>query len=150
MSRASFFMRLPSHLRLKQSADFQRLRQEGCTQSGRALVLSARPVEGLAHFGFGLITGKKIGMAVERNRVRRRLREIVRKHQEHLAPGWHWVIIARWRAPQQTQAQLEKEWLHLARRSGILRAEFAHGRKDSRERRPDGGERSGEQEASGS
>jgi ribonuclease P protein component len=87
----------------------------------------------LSHFGFGLITGKKIGIAVQRNRVRRRLREIVRKHQEHLAPGWHWVIIARWRAPEQTQAQLEKEWLHLARRLGILKADFAQGGKPARD-----------------
>lgn len=113
-------MRLPSHLRLKQSSDFARLRQEGRTQSGRSLVLSARPVENLPHFCFGLITGKKIGGAVERNTVRRRLREIIRKHQARLAPGWHWALIARWRAPQLTFAELEKDWLHVARRSGIL------------------------------
>lgn len=113
-------MRLPSHLRLKQSADFAALRKEGRALSSRALVLSARRVENLPHFCFGLITGKKIGIAVARNTVRRRLREIVRKHQAELAPGWHWVIIARWRAPQLDQAALEKEWLYLARKSGIL------------------------------
>jgi ribonuclease P protein component len=114
-------MRLPSHLRLKQSSDFAHLRLEGRTQSSRSLVLSARPVETLPHFCFGLITGKKIGGAVERNTVRRRLREIIRKHQERLAPGWHWVLIARWRAPELTFAELEKDWLYVARRSGILR-----------------------------
>lgn len=119
-------MRLPSHLRLKQSSDFAQLRKEGKTQAGRSLVLSARPVDKLPHFCFGLITGKKIGGAVERNTVRRRLREIIRKHQPHLAPGWHWAIIARWRAPQLTFAELEKDWLHVARRSGILRPEFAN------------------------
>ena len=59
--------------------------------------------------------------AVDRNTVRRRLREIVRKHQERLVPGWDWAVIARWRAPQLTFAELEKDWLHVARRSGILR-----------------------------
>ncbi len=113
-------MRLPSHLRLKRSADFAALRQEGRTFSSRALVLSARRVDGLSHFCFGLITGKKIGIAVVRNTVRRRLREIIRRHQSALAPGWHWVVIARWRAPQLDQAALEKEWLHLARKAGIL------------------------------
>ena len=113
-------MRLPSHLRLKQSSDFARLRQEGRTQSGRSLVLSARPVENLPHFCFGLITGKKIGGAVVRNTVRRRLREIIRKHQAKLAPGWHWALIARWRAPTLSLQELEKDWLHVARRSGIL------------------------------
>ncbi len=113
-------MRLPSHLRLKRSADFAALRQEGRSLSSRALVLSARRVENLPYFCFGLITGKKIGIAVVRNTVRRRLREIIRRHQAELAPGWHWVIIARWRAPQLDQAALEKEWLHLARKAGIL------------------------------
>lgn len=119
-------MRLPSHLRLKQSSDFAQLRKEGRTQAGRSLVLSARPVENLPHFCFGLITGKKIGGAVERNTVRRRLREIIRKHQLFLSPGWHWAVIARWKAPQLSSAELEKDWLYLARRSGILLAEFAH------------------------
>jgi ribonuclease P protein component len=119
-------MRLPSHLRLKQSSDFSQLRKDGRTQAGRSLVLSARPVANLPHFCFGLITGKRIGGAVERNTVRRRLREIIRKHQLHLAPGWHWAVIARWKAPQLSSAELEKDWLYLARRSGILRAEFAH------------------------
>ncbi len=114
-------MRLPSHLRLNQSADFAALRREGRTFSSRSLVLSARRVENLPHFCFGLITGKKIGIAVARNTVRRRLREIVRKHQPDLAPGWHWVVIARWRAPGLSQADLEKDWLYLARRAGILR-----------------------------
>ena len=113
-------MRLPAHLRLKQSSDFARLRQEGRTHTGRALVLSARRVESLPHFCFGLITGKKIGGAVTRNTVRRRLREIIRKHQDKLATGWHWVVIARWRSPQLSLAELEKDWLQLARRSGIL------------------------------
>jgi ribonuclease P protein component len=121
-------MRLPSHLRLKQSRDFARLRSDGRTQSGRSLVLSARPVENLPHFCFGLITGKKIGCAVQRNTVRRRLREIIRKHQDRLAPGWHWALIARWRAPQLSLAELEKDWLHVARRSGILRPEFSQSR----------------------
>jgi ribonuclease P protein component len=113
-------MRLPSHLRLRQSGDFAMLRQLGRTHSGRSLVLSARRIEGLPHFCFGLITGKKIGIAVTRNTVRRRLREIIRQHQQELAPGWHWVVIARWRAPSLSLAELEKDWLHLARRSGIL------------------------------
>jgi ribonuclease P protein component len=58
---------------------------------------------------------------VVRNQTRRRLREIIRKHLPEIAPGWHWVVIARWKAPQLTQAELEKDWLHLARRAGILR-----------------------------
>jgi len=114
-------MRLPSRLRLSESRDFALIRQEGRSQAGKALVLAVRPVPDLPHFAFGLITSKKVGGAVVRNRIRRRLREIIRAHLPEFLPGWHWVVIARWRAPQLTQAQLEKDWLHLARRMGILR-----------------------------
>jgi ribonuclease P protein component len=113
-------MRLPSRLRLNQSADFARLRADGRTFGGRALVLSARRIDGLRDFQFGLITSKKVGIAVLRNQTRRRLREIIRQHLAEIAPGWHWVVIARWKAPQLSLAELEKDWLHLARRAGIL------------------------------
>ena len=71
-------------------------------------------------FQFGLITGGKLGNAVVRNRIRRLLREIVRAHRAEIAPGWQMVIIARWRAPKATLAELENDWLRLARRMNVL------------------------------
>ena len=70
---------------------------------------------------FGFITPKRVGNAVARNRVRRRLRAIVRGEGEHLVPGSYVVTIARWRAAEATFDELRTEWLGLARRCGILR-----------------------------
>ncbi|MBK8093239.1 MAG: ribonuclease P protein component [Verrucomicrobiaceae bacterium] len=75
----------------------------------------------VAEFGFGLVTGRKIGGAVQRNRVRRLLREIIRAHRAEIQPGWHLVTIARWRAPEASYHELESDWLHLAKKLGILR-----------------------------
>ncbi len=44
---------------------------------------------------FGLATGRKLGNAVVRNRVRRRLREALRVMAPSFQPGWDVLIIAR-------------------------------------------------------
>ena len=113
-------MRLPSRLRLKESRDFARMRAQGSSQPGRYLVLAVLPQEGVREFRFGVITGKKLGSAVVRNRIRRQLREIVRAHRSKIVPGHDLVIIARWRAPSATLAEMEQDWLRLAKRQGLL------------------------------
>lgn len=113
-------MRLPSNLRMKLARDFARVKTQGSSQAGKFLVLGALKTEGLEEFQFGLITGAKLGKAVVRNRIRRLLREIVRAHRAEIAPGWQMVIIARWRAPQATLEELERDWLRLARRMNLL------------------------------
>lgn len=113
-------MRLPSNLRLKLARDFARVKARGGSQAGKFLVLGALRVDGLTEFQFGLVTSAKLGKAVVRNRIRRLLREIVRAHRAEIASGWQMVIIARWRAPQATLEELEKDWLRLARRMNLL------------------------------
>ncbi|MBL9177468.1 MAG: ribonuclease P protein component [Verrucomicrobiaceae bacterium] len=113
-------MRLPSNLRLKLARDFARVKARGGSQAGKFLVLGALRVDGQAEFQFGLVTSAKLGKAVVRNRIRRLLREIVRAHRAEIASGWQMVIIARWRAPQATLEELEKDWLRLARRMNLL------------------------------
>lgn len=113
-------MRLPSSLRMKLACDFARVKSQGSSQAGKFLVLGVLRAEALEEFQFGLITGGKLGNAVVRNRIRRLLREIVRAHRAEIVPGWQMVIIARWRAPQATLAELENDWLRLARRMNLL------------------------------
>jgi ribonuclease P protein component len=59
-------------------------------------------------------------MAVIRNRVRRRLREICRLYRTILDPGWLVVIVAKSPAARATFAELREEWLILARQLPIL------------------------------
>ena len=113
-------MRLPSRLHLKESRDFARIKAEGRSQSGRFFVLAMRQDPEVSAFQFGLITGKRLGNAVIRNRLRRQMREIIRAHQEGIALGWQFVTIARWRAPEADFAELEQDWVRLAKRQGLL------------------------------
>jgi ribonuclease P protein component len=82
--------------RLRANADFERLRQQGQTVAHPLMVLSYLPND-RAHSRFGFVVGGRIGKAVERNRIKRRLREAVRlRLQKHeIARGWDVVLIAR-------------------------------------------------------
>ncbi len=113
-------MRLPSRLHLKESRDFARVKEGGRSQAGRFFVLALLRDEALPDFRFGLITGRRLGKAVVRNRLRRQMREIIRAHRTEIAPGWKLVTIARWRAAGAPLAELEQDWLRLAKRQGVL------------------------------
>ena len=71
----------------------------------------------------GITVSKKLGKAVVRNRVRRRLREVYRLHESRFLPGWDIVVVARRRAITADFSDLTKAYLALARKSGILREE---------------------------
>ena len=112
--------RSPATRRVKRRRDFERVRKEGRTVRGALLTLGVLPVEGENAFKVGLVTSRRLGGAVVRNRVRRRLREIVRRCQHQIVAG-HWlVVIARPAAAKASSAILEKEWRRLAQRVEIL------------------------------
>ena len=70
-------------------------------------------------FKIGLVTSKRIGGAVARNRVRRRLREIVRQDQHRLRKGVWMVLIARPSAAKAEYAALENDWRRLIKRAEV-------------------------------
>jgi ribonuclease P protein component len=106
--------------RLTRASEYQRVKREGLVRRGKLLTLSAIAVEnsGLSRVGF--ITSRRVGSAVIRNRVRRRLREIVRRHQHDLRQDSWIVLIAKRDAANASYHALEDEWLRLARRASIL------------------------------
>ena len=110
----------PKWKRLTLSAEFARVKGQGTSERGRYLVLGAATVKEEKFFRAGFITPKHIGSAVTRNRVRRRLRDIVRTDQTRVRPGIWLVVVARPYAANATHQQLKDEWLRLAERASIL------------------------------
>ena len=112
----------PKSRRLTRSAEFALVKKSGRVERGRLLMLSFLSTNDGKPFRAGFITSRAIGSAVQRNRVRRRLREIVRKHQHAVKDGIWIVTIARAKAATATYPELEAEWLRLAKRASILAA----------------------------
>ena len=119
VTRASSFS-FPKDRRLTHPAEFDHVKQSGSTRGGKLLGLNFAPVESSAPCRIGFIVSRRIGGAVVRNRVRRRLREIVRRHQHDLRSGFWIVLVARRDAVSASYHQLEHELLRLARRASIL------------------------------
>jgi ribonuclease P protein component len=108
--------------RLRANTDFARLRREGRTQVHPLLVLSVLPSD-VEHSRFGFAVGRRIGKAVIRNRVKRRMRESVRmrlrKHE--IAAGWDVVFIARHPIRDASFHQVDEAIGLVLRRAGLLR-----------------------------
>jgi ribonuclease P protein component len=103
--------------RLAGDKRFSEIRQERRAWSNRLLVLKKVP-NGLGTSRFGFVVSKRIGGAVVRNRVKRRLREAVR-----LVPvesGWDIVLIARRDTPASPYGDLCRAAEDLFRRSKVL------------------------------
>ena len=73
----------------------------------------------------GITVSKKLGKAHIRNRIRRRLREVYRLHEDQFLPGWDVVLVARSKALTADFAALTKSFLSLAKKAGILVGEEA-------------------------
>ncbi len=117
-SRAPFSF--PKARRLTHRSQYERVKREGVTGRGEHLLLTVLPLENCGSWRAGFVTTRRLGGAVVRNRVRRYLREIVRRHQHELREGFWFVLVARHEATTATYSVLEHELLRLARRASIL------------------------------
>lgn len=103
---------------MKRASQFALVKAAGASSAGRFVVLSthALPAEAGEESRFGIITTRRVGHAVVRNRLRRRFREILRAHGEPLSKGLYVVLIVRVAAAAASYAELEKEFLRLMKR----------------------------------
>jgi len=81
--------------RLSRSAEFERVYRHGRSTANRHLVLYSFPTASAARPRLGLSVSRKVGGAVERNRVKRLLREAFARAEGDLAPGQDLVLVAR-------------------------------------------------------
>ena len=81
--------------RITRSADFDRVYRSGRSHASRVFVLHAFPRGDSEPARLGLSVSKKVGGAVERNRVKRLLKEAFSAQLESIQPGTDIVVVAR-------------------------------------------------------
>ncbi len=111
-------------LRLRSRREYNAIFKQGRIWSNELLVLRTLPNQ-LNHNRFGLVTSRRVGNAVVRNRVRRRLREILRSLATR--PGWDVVISARAAAARADYHELERVVTKLLARARILQDAVSSG-----------------------
>ena len=101
--------------RLSRSAEFERVYRQGRSKANRFLVLYAFPREEGSDEGprLGLSVSRRVGGAVDRNRVKRCLREAFWAESERLPTGSDYVVVAR----PEARALAEREGAEGVRRS---------------------------------
>ena len=103
--------------RLRKNSEFDAVYERGKNWAGDFLVLKALP-NGLEWNRYGFVTGKRVGKAVVRNRVKRLLREVTKATPTDL--GWDIVIVARGRAATASYSELKAAVSGLLHRARIL------------------------------
>lgn len=103
---------------MKENHLFHRLYNKGKTTATSVLAVYVRPNH-LKRNRLGLTVGTKVGKAVVRNKVRRRIREAYRIHEDGMAIGWDIVVVARVRSAFVPYDQLERDLLRLLSKLGV-------------------------------
>ena len=105
---------------LKKNHEFRRLYNKGKVSASQCVAIYCRR-NGMPGNRFGVTVGTKIGGAVQRNRIRRRLREIYRLNEDKLSPGYDIVIVARMRSRYAEYKEIESSVLYLFGKLNLVR-----------------------------
>jgi ribonuclease P protein component len=77
---------------------------------------------GLPYSRAGFTASRRVGKATKRNRARRLMKEVVRRHFDEISPGWDLVFVARPPIVNEGFASVERSILRLLDRAGVLRS----------------------------
>ena len=105
---------------LKGNRSFRRAYAKGKSFAAPAVVIYCRK-NGSSENRLGITVGSKIGKAVCRNRIRRRLREIYRLGEDRFRTGWDIVAVARSRAKDASYQEIESDFFRAAGKLGLLK-----------------------------
>ena len=107
---------------LKKNHEFRRLYAKGRSAVSPVLVLYCKK-NGQGVNRIGITVGGKVGNAVKRNLIRRRLKECYRVNETRFAVGYDLIFVARVRAGYARYQQIERSMLQLAKRLDLLKRE---------------------------
>jgi ribonuclease P protein component len=114
-------LRLPRSKRLLLGRDFAKPRSHGERLACGCLIANWLVLPPQSPIRLGVITSKKVGDAVVRNRARRLLRESFRLHQHDFERPVDLVLVARPSIVGKTFQQVERDFMEALRRGGLLK-----------------------------
>jgi len=104
---------------LKENYEFRRIYRQGASAVSGTMVLYCRKNK-LDYNRLGVVSSVKIGHAVQRNRARRRLREVYRLHSAELRKGYDIILVARSRTVSAPWNELCGQFQRLVRKLDLL------------------------------
>ena len=111
---------MDARVTVKQNGDFRRIYRRGRSAvAGGVVVYCLKNRQGMSRLGVTVST--KLGHAVVRNRVRRRLRELYRLHKAEMLSGYDVIVVARVRAVEMPYAKLERQYLRCLGELGLMK-----------------------------
>ena len=105
--------------RLKKHWEFQRVYKSGKKHWDRYFVIYIYTTQ-LGQTRLGITVSKKVGKSVQRNRVKRLIREVFRLLRSDLLPSYDIVVVGRQAACELTASQVEESLYKLFRKAKIL------------------------------
>ena len=109
---------LRKSFRVKKEKDFNAIFQEGKSVANRKFVVY-RLENSEQHFRVGLSVSKKLGNAVMRNQIKRRIRHVLITHKDQIIENLDFVVIARKGVEEMNYTELKKNLLHVLRLANI-------------------------------
>ena len=105
---------------VKENYEFCRIYRKGKSAVSPQLVIYCQRNR-RGHSRLGVSVSTKLGCAVVRNRVRRRIREIYRLNKAKMLPGYDLIVVARVRAVETDYQKLDRTYLRLLEQLDLLR-----------------------------
>ena len=105
---------------VKENYEFRRIYRKGKSAVSPQLVIYCQRTR-RGHSRLGVSVSTKLGCAVVRNRVRRRIREIYRLNKAKMLPGYDLIVVARVRAVETDYQKLDRTYLRLLEQLDLLR-----------------------------
>lgn len=111
---------LPSEYRLRSPDDFRKVYKLGKVIRGRLFILRFIKSERVKP-RFGIVPPRKVKNAVLRNRLKRRVRDVCRRHRDEIKNQYDIVINISGKVAELTRQDLESDLLKLIKRAGLFK-----------------------------
>lgn len=105
---------------LKKDFDFKKVYKNRKTFGNKNFTLYVRK-NGLDHCRMGFSINKKVGKAVVRNKIKRRLRALFEKYNTRILPGWDFVFVIKTNVADLEYSQIESAFYHILKISKSLK-----------------------------